>query len=277
MDDFAIHLAPEPRRFPGPPPIARMGFYRRKRIRLQQTFRTWNFSLILAGSGHYTRDGERYAVQGPCVLTQWPGAVLDYGPDAEGWTELYVIYAPETGDQVRRAGLWPGGRGWWSLADPGRFFHAVEVVLSLARSSEPVTEVDRLDRAMESAVIEARLAAIPAPRSGAEAAVAAIRAEIEADWRREHHFSSMAAARGLSDTHFRRLWQDMVGVPPRRHLVQIRLRQASRLLVQTTQSVAAIAAAVGYADPLHFSRSFRAEMGHSPVAYRTLHREPPGR
>lgn len=275
MDGISIHLhlEPEPRRFPGPPPVAHLGFVPRKRERVDRVFSTWNFSLILAGQGRYRTEAGLEEVRAPCVLTQWPGAPMDYAPDRAGWTELYLIYPAESGEQLRRSRLWLERRAWWPVADPARFLAAAAALIELARGPDPLAEADRIDRAAELAVVEARLGAAAAPLAGAEAAVAAIRARIESDWRRDHDLDRLAREQGLSPTHFRRLWQRQVGVPPQRHLVQLRLRHACRALVRDERPVAAVAAEAGFADPLHFSRRFRAFTGLSPQAYRRRQRE----
>lgn len=276
MDEIPInvHLAAEPRLFSGPPPVAHLGFVPRKRERVERVFSTWNFSLILAGQGTYRSEASgREEVRAPCVLTQWPGAPMDYGPDRAGWTELYLIYPDGFGEQLRRSRLWPVRRAWWPVADPARFLAAAAALIELARSPDPLAEADRIDRAAELAVVEARLGAAAAPLAGAEAAVAAIRARIESDWRRDHDLERLARDQGLSPTHFRRLWQRLVGVPPQRHLMQLRLRHACRALVRDERPVATIAAEAGFADPLHFSRRFRAFTGLSPQAYRRRQRE----
>jgi AraC-like DNA-binding protein len=256
-----LHLEPEPRLFPGAPPVAHLGLVPCKRERVDWSFSTWNFSLILAGQGSYRSEAGLEPVRAPCVLTQWPGAAMDYGPDRAGWTELYLIYPAGTGDQLRRSRLWPERRAWWPVADPARFLAAAAVLIELARSADPLAEADRIDRAAELAVVEARLGAAAAPLAGAEAAVAAIRARIESDWRRDHDLDRLARDQGLSPTHFRRLWERLVGVPPQRHLVQLRLRHACRALVRDERPVAAVAAEAGFADPGAGARAGGASRG----------------
>jgi len=81
--------------------------------------------------------------------------------------------------------------------------------------------------------------------------------------------------RGLSPTHFRKLWDEQVGVPPARYLTELPLRRACRLLVEEDEPIAALAAAVGFADALHFSCRFHAFTGIGPQAHRERHQ--PGR
>jgi AraC family transcriptional regulator, arabinose operon regulatory protein len=50
------------------------------------------------------------------------------------------------------------------------------------------------------------------------------------------------------------------------------MARARALLDTTTSTVTEIASAVGYSDPLYFSRHFRRVHGMSPSAYRAEHK-----
>ena len=64
------------------------------------------------------------------------------------------------------------------------------------------------------------------------------------------------------------LFRANFGCGPATGLELVRLEHARTLLMRTNMSVTAIARDSGYADPLHFSRRFRAVLGRSPRAYR---------
>ena len=77
---------------------------------------------------------------------------------------------------------------------------------------------------------------------------------------------------GVSKSHLFRLFKLMYGQTPHEWLRGYRLSQAKRLLVETNDSIGGIARAVGYADPLHFSRDFKKNVGLSPRRFRALER-----
>lgn len=80
--------------------------------------------------------------------------------------------------------------------------------------------------------------------------------------------ADLAAVANLSKAHFTVLFKRQTGSSPRAYLQLLRLHQAGRLLQNTRLSAKEIAARVGYPDPFHFSRRFKALHGVSPSAYR---------
>ena len=78
----------------------------------------------------------------------------------------------------------------------------------------------------------------------------------------------LAAVAGLSPAHFAVRFKEQTASSPREYLRLLRIHRASELLRTTTLSVKDIAGRVGYPDPLHFSRQFKAFQGVAPRDYR---------
>lgn len=60
----------------------------------------------------------------------------------------------------------------------------------------------------------------------------------------------------------------VMGVSPRRYLIQYRMKQAKYYLADSQMTVTEIAQLVGYEDPFHFSKLFKKQHGISPSVYR---------
>jgi AraC family transcriptional regulator len=80
--------------------------------------------------------------------------------------------------------------------------------------------------------------------------------------------AALAAACGLSRSHFAHAFRATTGVPPHKWLLQHRIRHACEMMERTDQRLAEIAHSCGFADQSHFSRRFRSEMGRSPAVWR---------
>ncbi|MGW5047433.1 helix-turn-helix transcriptional regulator [Streptomyces griseoluteus] len=78
----------------------------------------------------------------------------------------------------------------------------------------------------------------------------------------------LADAAAVSRGHFARLFQAHFGIGAITALEQVRLAHAERLLAAGELNVSQVARACGFADPLHFSRRFRATHGLAPQVFR---------
>jgi AraC-like DNA-binding protein len=272
MDAFSLHLQPVGRRHPSELQVAHIGNMPEKSHLVRREFSTYNFSFVFRGTGFYEWRGTRYAVHGPTVLRQWPAEPMHYGPQRT-WHELFVAYPPTAVDALARRGYITKDRPLWSIGDTrGVQHHLHDLSRLLANPATLADQIDRIDRSCEQLILESLIGASAAPLEGSADRVASVRRWIETHWRDDHDFDELARRHGLSPTHFRRLWQRSVGVPPHRFLIEGRLRHACRALAQSDAPIAEIARTHGFADPLYFSRRFRAFTGESASTYRRRYR-----
>ena len=73
----------------------------------------------------------------------------------------------------------------------------------------------------------------------------------------------------LFEYHFIHLFREYTGFSPHAYVTRLRLDKAKDLMVSTTMNISEIAFAVGYANPLYFSRLFKRHTGLSPSRFRT--------
>jgi AraC family transcriptional regulator of arabinose operon len=72
----------------------------------------------------------------------------------------------------------------------------------------------------------------------------------------------------LSVPHFGAMFRRQLNCPPLEMHIRLRMQRACELLEGSDHNVGEIGAALGYADPLYFSRIFRQKIGKSPTQYR---------
>jgi AraC-like DNA-binding protein len=80
----------------------------------------------------------------------------------------------------------------------------------------------------------------------------------------------LARESGLSPYHFLRTFERLTGLTPHQYVLRARLREAAIRLAVTEKRarILDIALDSGFGDVSNFNRSFRAEFGVSPRAYR---------
>lgn len=83
-----------------------------------------------------------------------------------------------------------------------------------------------------------------------------------------HSIAELASLACLSPYHFLRTFKEVTGTTPHRWLTRARLRDAARRLATGCERVTQVALDAGFGDLSNFVRSFRAEFGVSPRAYR---------
>lgn len=269
--DFRIkHWLGYTRRFPAPFPLASANFIEGKPDWVHRSFNTCNFSLILKGRGQFHRLGIVHEVIAPCVITQWPGEHLDYGPDKPRatWDEFYLIYGADLMPRFEAIGLIDRSRPVWPIHDPTRVRALIDEFAILAAASNPDRVIDRVDRLAEQIVMETLLPSDTAPELDA---IDQLIAKARKNFATPVDFEALATKAGMSRATFRRRWAERVSTPPARYLQELRMREACRLLAETTRPIHEIAHAVGFADELYFSRRFRCEHGLPPARYRKVY------
>jgi AraC family transcriptional regulator, glycine betaine-responsive activator len=73
---------------------------------------------------------------------------------------------------------------------------------------------------------------------------------------------------GVSRRQIERLFKRYVGEVPTKYYLDMRLRRARGLLLQTSMSIMEVAVACGFQSPPHFSKCYRDLFGHTPSAER---------
>ena len=84
--------------------------------------------------------------------------------------------------------------------------------------------------------------------------------------------SRLAAAAGLSPSHFARSFRAAVGQSPHRYVIHLRVERARGLLEDTRMPVVEVGIRCGFAQITHFATMFRKVTGLSPRAYRASRR-----
>lgn len=90
------------------------------------------------------------------------------------------------------------------------------------------------------------------------------------NYRSEINVEDYALSRGMSASNFYRVFKQISGSTPLQFILKLRLSNAQNLLENSNLTIAEIASAVGYENPLYFSRLFNKHIGVSPSEYRKM-------
>ena len=121
--------------------------------------------------------------------------------------------------------------------------------------------------------IAARLFAYP-PEPGADSSGLApwqlrkVIDYLDAQLPKRIELAELAALAGLSQSHFSRAFKASTGMAPYRWQLDARIRRAQALLIDTHASLDQVAEATGFADAVHFGRTFRKFTLVTPAVWR---------
>ncbi len=98
-----------------------------------------------------------------------------------------------------------------------------------------------------------------------------VRVLLEGSFRRKLGLREMGQEVNLSPWRLAHLFKSETGMSPQRYLTLVRLQRARDQLENSFLPVQEIGAAVGIPNPSHFTKSFKAAYGMTPVEYRKIH------
>jgi AraC family transcriptional regulator, glycine betaine-responsive activator len=91
---------------------------------------------------------------------------------------------------------------------------------------------------------------------------------MEANIERPLSLERIARQTGLSRRQIERLFKRHLNCVPKRYYLEMRLRRARELLLQTAMPIMDITTACGFQSPPHFSKCYRNQFGHPPSVER---------
>ena len=77
----------------------------------------------------------------------------------------------------------------------------------------------------------------------------------------------LAQLLGISEVYLRKLFRAAYDTTPKQYLLELRIRKAKQLLVESPFSVSAVAEECGFSSVYHFCRAFRQRTGDTPTDY----------
>ncbi|MBD5281150.1 MAG: helix-turn-helix transcriptional regulator [Bacteroides sp.] len=94
---------------------------------------------------------------------------------------------------------------------------------------------------------------------------------IETNYKQEIRLNTIASLVGMAPTAFSRFFKLRTGKSISDYIIDVRLGHASRLLVDSTTSIAEISYECGFNNISNFNRIFKKKKGHSPKIFRDLY------
>lgn len=226
-----------------------------------------SIEFVAAGRGELTIGGRRHSLAPGTVFHYGPGEVHSIRNDpAHPMEKHFVDFAGTEAARLMRA--MPYRNGVVQVTSPGEMLDAFEALLRETGVGHPA----RAELcAAHVRVIAWKAAALEAPAGGVESPALATyrrcRRHIEAHALELRSLHEIAKAVHVDPAYLCRLFKRFDHRSPYHFLLRVKMNRAAELLAVGSPLVKQVAEAVGFEDPYHFSRAFKAVHGLSPKAF----------
>jgi AraC family transcriptional regulator len=197
-------------------------------------------SLLLGNPGHYFECGHEHAVGDRCISFQYDPAY--FGDDTPFPASTRI--------------------------PPVRAVAALTSQVHAALAGSPHISWEEIAAALAERTLGAIGHSAGQATAAAESRVTRVVRLLDSEPAADTSLVRLAAEANLSPYHFLRVFQSVTGATPHQYVLRMRLRQAAVRLATKSDRVSTIALESGFGDLSNFNRTFRAEFGLSPRAYR---------
>lgn len=222
---------------------------------------------VVDGQGRLCLGGKEYSIQGGQVFIIYPQELAYYEADEKNpWRYLWVVFEGDTAEVVfkelgiteEQPMLYPGDKNSELLVCMEKLLQECE------QEYKTIGNMYTLLQVMKAcAEIKEKREVKPQ-----QDYVGTIKRYIEYRYAEDVKISELAEHCGLNRSYMTKCFTQDTGVSPKEYLMQYRMTKAKELLANAEVPVSNVAYAVGYSDPLAFSKMFKKQEGLSPSEYR---------
>jgi AraC-like DNA-binding protein len=229
------------------------------------------FQLTLAGWGHFQLLGQppRRVPPGTAFIAIMPSRHRYYLPaDSPGWTFGWIsIYHPYL---LARMTKQVAATGPLVEVAPDGPLAAIAVRLMRGAIKKDFRDRFEVELALFELLVACEQCVERARDSSGEGQrlLEAVRARVVASLPKALDVNALAAEYGMSRTHFSHFFRARTGLTPARFATEVRVHQATRLLLDTRAPLKQIALECGFGDANYFCKVFRRFQHMSPASYR---------
>lgn len=225
--------------------------------------------LVVAGKGTVELDGRRHELKAGVVFAYAPGTRCRIETDARDTLVKYFVClgGGEAAARLKKCGVAPGSARM--LAAHAEVTSVLEDLVREGQRSGPLAgEICAALGELLLLKIADTAALATHAREPAQEAFLRCKALIDAEAERLSTLEEIASAAGVEASSVCRWFRRYQGTSPYRYLLRRKMTLAAEHLIENGGLVKEAAQRVGFADPYHFSRAFKAVHGVAPRALR---------
>lgn len=228
-------------------------------------------NFVFSGHGQYTIDGITYNIKENDLILIMPGMIHSSRSDDEQPLDLMVLNFSLNLTDSSIHSVYPIA----SLGEHAAYFHAAFRELHVQRQkSFPDTsfwDQDTLSYMTSAALIMQALFlfhSAPMQKPFEYGFSYDVLLYIYENYNKSITLESLSRHFHISSSHISNSFSKTFGISPVNYLIDLRLVEARQRLVNTSDTVASIAADVGYDNVAYFNHLFKKRLGMTPFEYR---------
>ena len=226
--------------------------------------------IVIEGKGQLSVKGQTYSIGKNQAFILVPGEETVYRADKEDpWTYAWIgFHGYESEKLVHGMGFYDNNYVI-DIEDAGLLGGYIDKILDHSQ----LTFANYIIRNSYMGLLIGELiknADIPADenRFSEETYVNMALQHITANYQNPVKIAGIANRIGINRSYLAIIFKKKMGISPQEFLINFRMEKAAELLMETDLAIRAVAAGVGYKDPLTFSKAFKQKYGINPSEFR---------
>lgn len=215
-----------------------------------------------------TLENKKYEVNYPHVLIKMPNSSYEY-EYLDGRDVFFFTYSKELYPLLKPLGLFDDALAWniELTPDVNRLLGQLHEYLEKSRNFGVTDRIDLICFQLLSEFLIQKHSQTLNPDPEMEQ-ILQIDSYLRIHYTEDINMDKLALQHGMSRTSFFRKWSKFFKETPAKQLLQLRLQEAARQLIESHYRINEIAQQVNIPDPAYFCAVFRKHYGLTPADYR---------
>ncbi len=225
--------------------------------------------FILQGfQNHYFKDaGKAEIINVMFDPVRNPGLISEEVKRIDGYSALFIL-EPRYRNRAHFKNMLH-----LSSIDLAKSEYILNTMLHEFQQKEPGYELFLKNKLEEIIIFLSRkYSQISIPKAKSLVRIGKAIAYIENNYQNDIYVRQLAEMSFMSVRNFQRIFKDSIGLSPNDYLLDLRIQNASKLLIETDSAIYDVSEQVGIPDWFYFSKAFKRKFGVSPLKFRKQHK-----
>ena len=247
--------------------------YTKKLKTLVKNYAYFLLHCVLDGTGYLELGEKRFTVHKGMIFVLPPNTPVTYYQDVDDpWSYIWINFGGVNAKIFMQSAQFSAETPTYAYQNKAIRDNFLELIASHGlKMGEQLNVIAHFYKIL-ALLIEERNPATPEFRSRSEEYLSLALNYLAANYSRQSlDISEVADYLHLNKSYFSRIFHEIVGSSFSEYLNMLRVQKATELLKDTNLNVRQIATAVGFLDPLYFSKVFKKYRLMAPSHYKNLH------